>query len=137
MHNIYSCGGGDGGNRAWPRPQGESDDDNRPPPISMISATIAACLGCLTLCEPVHASKTLTKQKKTLLPEEAIQGLFKALDIDGSGVITLDELIAAVKSGGMGLLHSEAGVNSFMRAVDSSGRLTRPRQIETSSSIRF
>ena len=44
--------------------------------------------------------------------------MFDALDVNNDGIITLDELLAAVREGHLGMIHSESACRSFMAAVD-------------------
>ena len=52
------------------------------------------------------------------LSESKIKAMFDTLDQDRDGLLSLNELLEAVKEGRMGLIHSESACRAFFSAVD-------------------
>ena len=44
--------------------------------------------------------------------------MFDALDADRDGLVTLEDLLEAVREGHLGMIHSESACRAFMAAVD-------------------
>ena len=55
-----------------------------------------------------------------ILSDKQIIEMFKMLDLDKDGKVSLEELFLAIKSGKLGLLHSEAGCRVFLKAADTN-----------------
>ena len=60
-------------------------------------------------------------KSNTILSDSQISDMFKMLDVDKDGKVSLEELFLAIKNGKLGLLHSESGCRAFMKAADSNG----------------
>lgn len=52
------------------------------------------------------------------MPEEAVRSLFLSLDKDGSGTITLEELVDAAREGRLGIINTEGPCKELLKGMD-------------------
>jgi Ca2+-binding EF-hand superfamily protein len=78
---------------------------------------LAIALLAATVPSAIAAEKA---KPNMILSDGQISEMFKMLDADKDGKVSLEELFLAIKSGKLGLLHSETGCRAFMKAADSN-----------------
>lgn len=83
---------------------------------------LAACALTVALLSLTPSAIAAEKDKRNMiiLSDGQIGEMFRMLDHNKDGRVSLEELFLAIKSGKLGLLHSEPGCRAFMKAADSN-----------------